>query len=60
MGYCTTPANCWRDVREVMDALRAWGLWAKWVSAASTPLLHQNQPPDGSRPLMRRYVTKLP
>jgi hypothetical protein len=21
---------------------------------------HQNQPPDGSRPLMRRYVTRLP
>jgi hypothetical protein len=25
-----------------------------------SPLRHQNQPPDGSRPLMRRYVTKLP
>ena len=23
-------------------------------------LLHQNQPPDGSRPLRRRYVTRLP
>ena len=25
-----------------------------------SPRLHQNQPPDGSRPLMRRYVTRLP
>ena len=24
------------------------------------PLSHQNQPPDGSRPLRRRYVTRLP
>ena len=23
-------------------------------------LRHQNQPPDGTRPLMRRYVTRLP
>jgi hypothetical protein len=25
-----------------------------------SPLRHQNQPPDGARPLIRRYVTKLP
>jgi ATP-dependent Clp protease ATP-binding subunit ClpA len=25
-----------------------------------SPLLHQNQPPDGSRPLRRKYVTRLP
>ena len=24
------------------------------------PLGHQNQPPDGTRPLRRRYVTRLP
>jgi hypothetical protein len=29
-------------------------------SPPSVALRHQNQPPDGSRPLMRRYVTKLP
>ena len=25
-----------------------------------SPLRHQHQPPDGSRPLRRRYVTRLP
>ena len=30
---------------------------AKWDAV---PLRHQNQPPDGSRPLRRRYVTRLP
>ena len=28
--------------------------------APDSQVRHQNQPPDGSRPLMRRYVTRLP
>ena len=30
------------------------------ASGTRAPLGHQNQPPDGTRPLMRRYVTRLP
>jgi hypothetical protein len=30
------------------------------LSATPAPLRHQNHPPDGSRPLRRRYVTRLP
>jgi hypothetical protein len=30
------------------------------ISKEDSPLRHQNQPPDGSRPLRRRYVTRLP
>lgn len=26
----------------------------------AAPLRYQNQPPDGTRPLRRRYVTRLP
>jgi hypothetical protein len=33
---------------------------AKSLSGTRAQLGHQNQPPDGSRPLMRRYVTRLP
>ena len=33
---------------------------AKSLSGKRAQLAHQNQPPDGSRPLMRRYVTRLP
>ena len=33
---------------------------AKSRSGTRAPLCHQNQPPDGSRPLRRRYVTRLP
>jgi hypothetical protein len=30
------------------------------ISKGDSPLRHQNQPPDGTRPLRRRYVTRLP
>ena len=30
------------------------------ISKGDSPLRHQNQPPDGSTPLRRRYVTRLP
>jgi hypothetical protein len=30
------------------------------ISKEDSPLRHQNQPPDGTTPLMRRYVTRLP
>jgi hypothetical protein len=30
------------------------------IAKGESPFRHQNQPPDGSRPLMRRYVTRLP
>ena len=33
---------------------------AKSLSGTRAPLGHQNQPPDGTRPLRRRYVTRLP
>jgi hypothetical protein len=37
-----------------------YGLDAFPILKEDSPLRHQNQPPDGSRPLMRRYVTRLP
>ncbi len=33
---------------------------AKSLSGTRAPLGHQNQPPDGMRPLRCRYVTRLP
>ncbi len=30
------------------------------ISKEDPPLCHQNQPPDGTTPLSRRYVTRLP
>ena len=33
---------------------------AKSLGGTRAPLGHQNQPPEGTRPLMRRYVTRLP
>jgi hypothetical protein len=33
---------------------------AKSLSETRALLGHQNQPPDGTRPLRRRYVTRLP
>jgi hypothetical protein len=30
------------------------------ISKEDSPLHPQNQPPDGTMPLMRRYVTRLP
>jgi hypothetical protein len=33
---------------------------AKSLSGTRAPLGHQNQPPDGTTPLRRRYVTRLP
>jgi hypothetical protein len=30
------------------------------ISKEDLPLRHQNQPPNGSRPFRRRYVTRLP
>ena len=45
-----------------MFAQRLHGVSFKKTVACTpdSPLGHQNQPPDGSRPLMRRYVTRLP
>jgi hypothetical protein len=37
-----------------------YGLDAFPILKEDSPVRHQNQPPDGSRPLMRRYVTRLP
>ena len=33
---------------------------AKSLSGTRAPLGHQNQPPEGMRPLRCRYVTRLP
>jgi hypothetical protein len=41
-------------------ATRAGPADAKALSGTRALLGRQNQPPDGSRPLMRRYVTRLP
>ena len=37
-----------------------YGLDAFPIVKEDSPLRHQNQPPEGSRPLRRRYVTRLP
>ena len=49
------PARAWSDTDT-----RAGPADAKSLSGTRAPLGHQNQPPDGSRPLRRRYVTRLP
>jgi hypothetical protein len=42
------------------DDLQLYGLDALPILKEDSPLRHQNQPPDGSSPLRRRYVTRLP
>ena len=37
-----------------------YGLDAFPIVKEDSPLRHQNQPPDGTRLLRRRYVTRLP
>ncbi len=37
-----------------------YGLDAFPILKEDSPLRHQNQPPDGSRSLRRRYVARLP
>jgi hypothetical protein len=37
-----------------------YGLDAFPILKEDSPLRDQNQPPDGARPLRRRYVTRLP
>jgi hypothetical protein len=39
---------------------RSVGRGAAGVQACFSGKRHQNQPPDGTRPLRRRYVTRLP
>ena len=55
---CTGAINRKRRERAVTDTRTTAS--AKSLAELRAPLGHQNQPPDGMRPLRRRSVTRLP
>jgi hypothetical protein len=46
--------------RQSLGTIYDHGLDAFPILKEDSPLRHQNQPPDGTRPLRRIYVTRLP
>lgn len=44
----------------LLGSICNYGLDALPMLKEDSPVQHQNQPPDGTRPLRRRYVTRLP